>query len=452
MNKTIEQLENNLYLTIRKQKYNKDLIKFLSAQFTKKGFASDIPTLIFSDKLPIKTLKKEHLIYFTVQMFSFLKDNNIKPTDYFSDKEILDVDAIKPKEVDESKTLVLKNVDQHPNGTLEYKASFWSIVDIYDAYNRGLLTYNMETQREATYIKTPSGAVLKKPTINEESVKDISEMMYKNEFKANLITLNVLKMEGKKPRMKYYKDKRELHITVDYDYSKENPYSTEINISDGFHRTDASIVTVMRAIKEGRDLSTLTDCLTVSVLVMTAEECNQYLSRENKQNKMSDEFIKSIASDELNKIVDMFNTQDSILRSNIAKTYQEMIATNKLTSYEVIRSAIKLTDINVSDEFDVQDKIPKMIKIIDSLINYLKKYKFGDITNMKNTSEFLNHNIFCGYVAIANKLVDKKDYVKDIMDIGNELYEMDFKSLNLKTKNPSYKKIYQYFEDFVEVN
>lgn len=449
--KSREELFDNLQIIINNNDYNKQLINKLSIKFDEKGFSMKRPNQIFGGVVPLESLDNTELLALTKGLYDLAKDNKdiINPKYYFSDSEIVRFESYqKPKEERED-SLTLKNVVQIDD--LQWICPFWSLEEIYTAHNNAQLSYNFNTQRQATYKKTKTGDTLVTATLNKESVKDISEEMFQNKFTPNLITLNVRLINGKKPNIKYNESTRELIITPEYDFDLDN--TTFIDIVDGWHRVNGALWSIDKAQQENKQLK---GGLIVSITCMTETEARNYIAREAKRNDMSEEFTKALTNDDYNKIVseinDFGNENSNILKNKIANTREELVYTNKLTTSEVIREGIKQTDIDIKDALEVKMTVPKLIEIITMLINYIKKYKFNNDASRMSESVFLQANMFVGYIAIANKLKNDKDYMDKILRIAELLDSKDHKEfvgLGIYTKQLQQKKIYEYFKSIV---
>lgn len=450
--KSREELLDNLQIIINNNDYNKQLINKLSIKFDEKGFSMQRPNQIFGGSAPLESLDGTELLALTDGLYSLIQDNKniINPKDYFSDSEIVRFESYQ-KPVEERKdSLILKNVVQIDD--LQWICPFWSLEEIYNAHNNAQLSYNFNTQREATYKQTKTGEVIITATLNKESVKNIADEMYANKFTPNLITLNVRLIDGKKPNLKHIKDLQELIITPDYDF--DSPNTTFIDMTDGWHRTNGGLWAVDRARQEGK---TLKGGLIVLITCFTEEEAKHYIARESKKNEMSKEYIKALTNDDYNKIASQINdfgdNNSNILKNKIANTREELNYTDKYTTFEVIREGIKQTNIDIKDAIEVKMMIPRMIEIINMLISYILKYKFNNDMSKMAESAFLQPNIFVGYIAVANKLKNDKDYMDKIFKIAELLDNKDrkdFVGLGIYSKNLQQKKIYEYFENLTK--
>lgn len=448
--KSREVLLDNLQLIISKNDYNKQMINALAMEFNEKGFSMQRPNQIFGGASPLESLENRELLALTKGIYDITKDKNINPKDYFSEAELIAFKKYKkPKEEIKDK-LILKNAVQIDD--LQWICPFWSLEEIYEAHNNAQLSYNFNTQREATYKETQTGEIIITATLNKESVKEIADEMYANKFTPNMITLNVRLIDGKKPNIKYNEDEKELIITPNYDFNSDN--TTFIDMTDGWHRTNGSLWAVDRARQEGK---TLKGGLVVLITCMTEDEAKNYIARESKKNDMSKEYIKSLTNDDYNRIARQINdygdVNSNILKDKIANTREELKYTDKLTTMEIIREGLKQTDLEIKDALDVRMKLPKMIEVITMLINYILKYKFNNNIDELKKSAFLQPNIFIGYIAIADELKDEKEYLDRLLRVVDALTSKpnkDFTGLGIHSKQLQNKKIYEYFKKLVK--
>lgn len=459
--KSREELLDNLQIIINNNDYNKQLINKLSIKFDEKGFSMQRPNQIFSGSAQLESLGNTELLTLTDGLYNLTQNNKnlINPKDYFSDSEIVRFESYQRPIEEQKDSLILKNVVQIDD--LQWICPFWTLEEIYNAQNNAQLSYNFNTQREATYKKTATGDILIAATLNKESVRDISEEMFENKFTPNLITLNVRLIDGKKPRLKYNENTKELIIKPQYKFVEEDGESeiilddtTFIDILDGFHRINGALWAIEKAKQENKQLK---GGLIVSIICMTEAEARNYIAREAKRNDMSEEFTKALTNDDYNKIVAQINDygdkNTNILKNKIADTREELNYTDKLTTSAVIREGIKQTDIDIKDAIEIKMMIPRMIEIINMLISYILRYKFNSDMSKMSESAFLQPNIFVGYIAIANKLKNDKDYMDKIFKIAELLDNKDrkdFVNLGIYSKNLQQKKVYEYFENIVK--
>lgn len=448
--KSRETLLDNLQLIINKNDYNKSMINDLAMKFNEKGFSMQRPNQIFGGASPLESLEKKELLALTKGIYDITKDKNINPKEYFSAAELEAFKKYKKAKEEIKDKLILKNAVQIDD--LQWICPFWSLEEIYEAHNNAQLSYNFNTQREATYKETKTGEIIITATLNKESVKEIADEMYANKFTPNLITLNIRLIEGKKPNIKYNENTKDLAITPDYDFNSNN--TTFIDMIDGWHRTNGSLWAVDRAKQENKKLK---GGLVVLITCMTEEEAKNYIARESKKNDMSKEYIKSLTNDDYNKIArninDYGDDNNNILKDKIANTREELKYTDKFTTMEIIREGLKQTDLDIKDALDVRMKLPKMIEIITILINYILKYKFKNDINELKESAFLQPNIFVGYIAIADELKNEKEYLDKLLKVVDKLISKpnkDFSGLGIYSKQLQNKKIYEYFKNLIK--
>lgn len=452
-----DKLYEELHIQIDKVNYNKKLIIIMRDVYLKKGFSGERPSQILSNNIPIENLSDIEILMFTQTLFEGLQKlkepiyvPSLNPELYFTDAEISRLNSF--KRTDKTlKELILNNVVQIDD--LHWICPFMSIEEIYKAYNSALISYNFNTQREATYKETDTGKLIRIATLNPISVRDISEDMYNDKFTPNLITLNVRLMTGKKPNINYDNANRKLYIKPDYDYGSDN--TTFIDTTDGFHRINAAILAYEKAKEEGKELK---GGLIVSITCMTEDEARNYIARESKRNDMSKEYTSALTNDDYNKVIRKINDygdeKNNIFKDKIANTFNEVSYGDKYTTFEFMRDGLRETDLDIKDDFEMKMTIPKIIEIITFIIRHsMKSYYNNDLETLKKNSNLLEPTMFVGYLAIANELKNDNNYISKIPEISRRLLNIspsELKDIGLyQVKTFKAKKVYDYFKELI---
>ncbi len=448
--KSRDDLYAELYSVLDDLNYDKKLIKSISNMFTNKGFATNRPQQIISRNIPLESLSNKELLMFVGSLYKVKSSLKINPEDYFSNAEIISLNNL-TKQSQKNDELILNNVVQIDD--LHWICPFMTLEEIHNAHNNAFLSYNFNTQREATYKETTTGELIVTATLNVDSVRDISKSMYENKFTPNMITLNVRLLEGKKPNIKYDEKTRQLIIEPDYDYESDN--TTFIDILDGFHRINGALWSVAKAKDEGKELK---GGLVVSITAMTEEEAKNYIAREAQRNDMSKEYVTALSDDDYNKVIRQLNDYgtelDNILKNKIGNTINDVKFNNKYTTIEFMRKGLEETKLDIKDMFEVKMFIPKVTEITTMLIRYAtRRYYNNDVNELSEKSNLLEPGMFIGYLAIANELKNDKNYFDKVTNIVDYLMNMtrnEYQDLGVfQLKNLKSKKIYSYFKELV---
>ncbi|GCD12877.1 hypothetical protein [Clostridium tagluense] len=448
------ELFKNLNLINKHNDYNKKLIMSLGKTFGERGLASSTPNSIFQNISPLDGLTDMELGLFVTSLYNS-KDldkeakETIKPSDYFTPSEIDIIDNFKiEKKI--LRELVFESIDKVHNSDFEWLCGWWSFEDMYDAHLANLTSYNIKTQREATYKRTQTGEILILPTINPIAVREIGELAYNDKFKPNLITINIRLIKGKTPNIKHDERSRKLIITPEYDFTKPN--TTFADIIDGQHRFSGAISGVEKRRKEGKKTK---GGLFVYIMCATEDEANAIIAKEAKRNEISTEHTKSIENTDYNKIVSMINEdknkKNNILYNEVAKTYKELEATEKLTTNEFLTYAIKHTGLDISNSYKMKIEIPEILEIMNDICQTIIQEKFSnDIEKIKKETELFKHGMFAGYFVLATKIKtgNCENKINDIVD-SLILRNDKLKEFNLGTKNPKLNKLCEFIETII---
>ncbi len=466
--KSRDELFVNLNNIKSKYDYNKKLIEKMSYEFGNKGLLGKIPNQIFSGLIRVETLNNIELYMFTKILFEETNNSDIRPENYFTQNEINEFDntIIGKEKVDR---IVLENVIQIDD--LHWICPYWDVYDIHKVSDNFLLTYNVKSQRELKNVRTSSGKNYQKINVNQKSVDDISQEVLENKFTPNMITLNMRLMDNNNPNYSYNPTTKELIIIPSEtiknnlisddenkselkENNKKNNNDTLVDVIDGWNRISGFSKAVTTANESNKILK---GGLVVSIVCMTEEDARNYIARESKRNDMSKEYIKAIEKNDYNKIIDQMNnagdTIANILKDNIGLTMDDVIYNNKLTTYDIMNSALKQTGLDTKDPIDINRKVPKLIDIVTHLVKYIIKYHFSnDKWLIKNKSFLLEPGIFIGYIAIAYELINNQNYLNEIERIGDNLVKLtnkDVSGFKLKSKTPNSIQIYKYFKELV---
>lgn len=431
------------------------LVKFLKDKFLKKGLTSSIPNQVMSELLPITELSTIEMICFTEGCEEFFNDQSLDKTKYFGQSDIINYTNFIPPKEKKIEVIELDNViKDEAEGHIRYMRPFTPIQTIAEWEMNKVTTYSFEMQREPIYKILPNGEKIKQKNINQKSVNEIADLFYNNEFEPNMITYCILAIDGKRPQVKYNKDTRKLRIELDYDVNSDT--YTSVSLIDGQHRTSGATKAVILSERNNKKLN---GSLHTAFYVMTQQEARTYIDNQNKQNAISKDHLEAFKNDDFNvvfaKMVNYKNSSRNIFYENIAESYMEMKSYNKLTYKTVILDAFKMTTIDISNDFKVNFEVPKYCDIITNLVKYIAmEYYDNSIDKLKDDSNLLSMNIFVGYIALAERLINNKEYLNIIPDIAEKINNNieEINKLNLTSKNLTIKdkeNIFKYFKNLI---
>lgn len=462
MIKAMQDLYDILKEIIDNECDNRQFKEYLRNKFLNKGLNARVPNMILGENIPLTECEDFDLMCFTEGSKEFLNpkyengeeaDLNLKS--YFGENTITSYNLLVPEKETIPNKIIVENVTVDPMDANRFIANFVPLKKFAEWEKYKLTRYNFETQRSPVYKRLSNGKIIKLKNINEKSVSQITDLMYKNKFKPNMVTYNVLIAPGKKPKYSYNAETRVL--TIEPNLNFDDVDFTVVDIIDGQHRTTGATRAVSKA---ERTNTTLTGSLHACFYFMKLDEAKEYIEVQSRQNAIDKEHAEALNPNDYNLFVDKIesweNAKKNILQNNIGNTYEEMDAYKKLTSKPIMVEGVKMTKIDVSDNIEKKFASEKFAEIITTLINYMKKEFYNDdIEKMKDENIFLTPNIFIGYMALAEELWRDNDYIDRLLDIGlalqDEKNKSKLKEFKLTSKNVDIVKrsIFNYFKELV---
>jgi len=458
-----EELVEKLKNIFEDKRYFNDikLINSLSNSFVENKMPRDIPNKLFMELMTWEQLTEAELITLVQGFYDYEVDDkkifpDLMPQNFFSDVKIIDAQEYMPN-TEYVSELVFENVEKI-EGHNAYRC-FVRATDIAIIKKSEIFSYEFETQRPARLRKIGTkNTYVKETFLDMKSVKKISNLLYNNKYLPDQITMNIPKLKGNTPDVSYNKDTKVLTIVPHYDTTKNN--ITRCNITDGWHRINASEDAYDEKIKNGKDPKEITDGFNLLITIMTKEQAKEHFGRINSYNEIDKEYVNTFnvnnESKFINNLVNYSETNEkNIFDDNVLKTYEEVKAFNKLTYYKVLEDAVKETDIDTTNVLAEMDTIPIIVKFITKFIDYVGELYFknsndvyGDI---KKYTNLLDINIFIGYFKIAERIESENEIYKYIRllekALNNDNVKNDLKEMGLNNKNYSAKKISDYFNE-----
>jgi hypothetical protein len=394
--------------------YNTDkkLKKKLFDKMKTHGFFEGDINSWFSLIRPIQSESQVVLCLLSIYIHEITEESKINPDKYFTEVEIEEARKYDIKNQIKNKyPVVFKNIRKiatdHYIGDLTIK----EVVSLYD---NGLISYNRETQREFK-VKEFHNKIVEEININKASVMEIQQNILDGKFITNFITLNIL--QNGEEDFEY--DERANTLTVN---------SGEIDILDGFHRSLAMIY----ALSEYPECNYITG---VNITNFDIDKARRYIVQEDKKNKMSSKYVKSLSSDNYsNMIVNKLNEDSrSYVRGKITSNSM-LLKQNQFIDYNLLSDSI---------EYEFQPENTKDVisyyKRIVSTINYAVE-EFPEILESGKSSYW-----WIGLIALIkhlgnnNKLIietlSKSD--KDFSDIKT------FNRANIKSISNYHKSLFE---------
>ena len=402
------------------------------------------------DKLMDENLTKDEQICLCKAMYKATKVPILEPTNYFTPKEIDEYDMLVVIPEQQTKEMIF-NV--HKLNDESYSTYIDTDV-LFDYFENHLTCYNKSIQRPC--IETKYGKVIRqKLDVNRDKIEDIKTRL-ESENPDDIpiptaITFTVLQKEGKQVQVYYDGDDNEGTLKIVPNYDIESPYYTPVCINDGFHRQTALIEEFVKQRKEGKDFNFR---MILLINVINEYKAKRYTEDTFKASIPSKEVLNNFKPSTTNNFVDKIIENSKILKDRTVSNFSSVKGTNNLVSKDVLYKAIKLCDnLDMSNEIRVMQQSKKCAKIIDLFIGELcKEYFNNDLDKMKNNSFLLEQNMFCGYLAYCNLMINKT-YIEDITIRIEQLAEIcsndeeleQIKNLRLNYKLADLTNVFNYF-------
>ena len=399
-------LKNKLYEEIKNNRFDKDFIKSITNEFTKKGFNVSKVSNIFNDYISLDELTDYELIAFCIGTKEFTKKDSFTLKNNFSNNLIQEYESyINQDNIIDKIELngYLKIDDYNYIGRITYE-------QIYDYINNGLIIYDKNTQRAGKLRNIGvKGGYIRDISLNTKSVKEISELMMEKKFEENQIILGITLEEDNEPNIKFncktdnYGD---IIITPEYNDLK---HKTVVIVLDGYHRIKSCMEAYIHSgkkIKGGLD---------VRLVIRTKEEQKRIIYQTFKRSDTDKEHLESYnIDDDYYKFVTYICDNSVILNNNVAETYEDCLVDGKLT-YKMLRINVckKLLNIDVKSLNVKRVLSKKYASIIDELCEEV------DINSIKSFAYYL---VFA--YMIDNKEISYEDVVRVINNNRNEFIEM----------------------------
>lgn len=396
-------------------------------------------TRIFDTSLQLSLLSDEELCLICRILYKLTRNTNIIPETFFLDREIRASEKVESIDIDQN---ALPNVEfknfLHKEGEEEW-LGYVSYKQIKDWFERGYLTYNLQTQRKSTILER-QGTRYVLPTIHRKSLNNIAKQMVLGKFYTNAITLNITK-----------------NLKEDVIWDEENstlivPISptTELAIIDGCHR----ILGMVKALGE-KDID---NEICVIVKNLTVDEAQEFIYQEaqiNKQNisALKNSSVRDPFMEMTKTIARMGSPKNNILYGKIG-----FLEGNMKEAYCIgERFATGLRD-NFSDLYYEKDLGVEIAKYIVDFFNLMGKLCpdefLGDVEELKHKYVTVYSNLYVGLLAYARKIYGELDWderLKDMLEIMDWRVENpEWRSLGITLERLTVKtkeKIYSYFKN-----
>ena len=397
-NELIKLLESKL----KNNKINGTLAKALNEELLKKNINPNLTGLLFNGMKDIIDLNNNELILLSKVFYNYFKDNDLKPSNYFSDKDLINYET-NIKEHYESISLVELNNTIKINDT-SYVA-FIGAEMLYNMYESNIIIYNKETQRSPKIRVLGKNYVVKQISLNKNAVKEIANEMLNETYESDLIIFNVLQLPNNVPNISY--DNGTLYIKPNLNVEDED--FTCINVIDGMHRLTALVNAVAKLKKDKKEIPSSMG-LIVKIIVRTIEEAKKVVTQSFKRSGTDKDFLKSLEVDDYTKLADAFIKElPEYVREKIYPTYNEYIYNNGITYKTLITDCMRKILTQEKNFLFNLKVVTSMGAIGEKILSYiLEEYYEKNFSIFQNKSNIMRKNSFVYLLIFFHEIYKRK--------------------------------------------
>lgn len=402
-NELIKLLESKL----KNNKINSSLAKALNEELLKKNINPNLTGLLFNGMKDIIDLNDNELILLSKVFYNYFKDSDLKPSHYFSDKDLINYET-NIKEHYESINLIELNNTIKINDT-----SFITFIKaemLYNMYESNIIVYNKETQRSPKIRVLGKNYVVKQISLNKNAVKEIANEMLNETYESDLIIFNVLQLPNNVPNISY--DNGTLYIKPNLNVEDED--FTVVSIVDGFHRLSGLVDAVTKLKRDKKEIPESMG-LIVKIVVRDIEGAKRIITQSFKRSATDKDFLKSLEVNDYTKLTDAFiKGLPDCIRKKVMSTYEEQMYMHGITNKILIADTLKeILPKGKNYLFNLND-INKTADLLNKILSYIleefyeKKFNvFVEESNLmrKNSIVYL---IFIAYNLIKLNIKEEK--------------------------------------------
>lgn len=421
MIRQIEELQTEIRKIILKDFDNYELKRLLNKRYIEKGFNPKDITLLFDEKKYIEEFDEMKTICISKALYEYYNNNEkLNPKRYYSvpTLEMYKNYIITSEVVDKIKINNVIQINQEEYiGILTYE-------DIYKYMNASMFCYTLSAQRQPTYKKMGDKYVAV-PTIDDKAVNSIAETVLKEQLESTQIILSYIIDDTHIPKIKFnpfFENIGELII------------EEVLSIIDGYHRVAGINLGVIKYLAEtGKYLN---GYITVKILISDLAKARANVVQSFKRASTSEEYLRSITQDDKSNFLDKIINISKTLKDNIALTYEEAKALNKLTYRTLLLDIVDKMSIDFSNMSEVIIKSKKISEQFDILYDFLK-------------DEDLNINLNGILLWIAYKIVENNineiDIYYNILELITNISKEQKATWKLENKTIRLNLVINYF-------
>jgi len=352
MNANRELLENKLDIYISKYAKNREVKHLIIADFKAKNILQGDVLDILSLRTPVSLLNEIILLIFTQSLYNATKEYELLPSKYFTQLEIAEGHNyfFETPEIKKFPVVFKNPLFQI---SIDHCVTYLTAQELGDLYNRRVITYNTQTQRNLKQFNYRN-RIIEKITINKASVHEISNKILSNSFISNFITLNILQ-NGEE----------------DFNFigGKLIINAGQVNILDGFHRS----LGILQALQHNKNIDFK---IGVNITNFDVDKARRFIVQEDKKNKINKTYIKSLDSDNFNMMIcHKINDNHSSLLKGKINNLSNLKNNNYLIKFDVMMATIEyafnpesVKDVVIMSKFII-DEFNKVIENKPTLLD-----------------------------------------------------------------------------------
>ncbi|MBZ9693332.1 hypothetical protein [Clostridium sp. M14] len=452
--------------SFEKRKVNKEFIKNFNLELASKKMNPFLGTALLDGTKKVKRLNKMELMALTKIAYEYLRDDDGKPYstirfDYWFGKEDNYEYKMFSSNITENLLQIKLSLMQRIDSNNYVGRILFS--EIADFMQNNLMRYNIMCQRGyKTKSMGTKGFALRTIDLHQENVDEIEALISKNRLEETQMILNVRLPEGDEdfePNIKFVpidENNNELKnigtVVIKPDYNIDSKTFTTAEILDGYHRIKA----ICQAVQKYRDQhngKSPDGGLDIRIVCRTLTEGRNFIAQIFKRSDTNYDSIKGYEQNEVTDFLDMLIKNSEILRENVSVNYEDYFIDKTMTYKSILMDIVK-EHMNVPlDSIGRSNKMARELaeKIDELLFDISAKYFNDSLHEMKEKSNLLEANMFIGYFAIAEELLNKKYY--NLNDITDNLYGLSddvFKKIKISNKTADRGVIFEFFKNFIK--
>ena len=394
-NELIKLLESKL----KNNKINSSLAKALNEELLKKNINPNLTGLLFNGMKDIIDLNDNELILLSKVFYRYFKDDNLKPSHYFSDKDLINYETNIKGHYESINLIELNNTIKINDTSF---VTFIKAEMLYNMYESNIIIYNKETQRSPKIRVLGKNYVVKQISLNKNAVKEIANEMLNETYESDLIIFNVLQLPNNVPNISY--DNGTLYIKPNLNVEDED--FTCVNVIDGMHRLSALVNAVAKLKKDKKEIPSSMG-LIVKIIVRDIEGAKRVVTQSFKRSATDKDFLKSLEVNDYTKLTDVLvKGLPDCIRKKIMSTYEEQMYMHGITNKILIADTLKeILPKEKNYLFNLND-INKTADLLNKILSYiLEEFYEKNFNVFVEESNLMRKNSIVYLIFIAYNLI-----------------------------------------------